>query len=95
MVSDTLQARKSVSKVSENGFPLYFQQNKMLITAKDLLISDCLTTDTVEDSTEVVTLVSDVENHASLDDTEQGDFTNGIRFHLHKKSTDKAQKTRF
>lgn len=67
----------------------------MLITAKDLRISDCLTTDTVEDRTEVAILALDAENHASLDDTEQGDFTNGIRFHLHKKSTDKAQKTRF
>lgn len=44
---------------------------------------------------EADTHVSDVENHVSLDDTEQGDFTNGIRFHLYQKSTDKAQKTCF
>lgn len=78
-----------------NGFPLYSQQNKILITAKDLRISDCLTTDTVEDRTKVAILASDAENHASLDDTEQGDFTNGIRLRLYQKSTDKAQKTRF
>ena len=58
------------------------------------LISSCLTTDTEVRDSDVDT-VGDTENvmvldvDASLEVTELGDITNGIRFNIHPKGTNK------
>lgn len=62
-----------------------------LNTTVDHLILSCHTIDTsldtVADTVEDTANDSDTDEKDSLVATEQGDFTNALRFHLHSKST--------
>ena len=58
------------------------------------LISSCLTTDTEVRDSDVDTVedtesVMDTDVDASLEVTELGDITNGIRFNIHSKGSNK------
>ena len=66
-----------------------------LNTTVDHLILSCHTIDTealdtVADTVEDIVNDSDMDANDSLVATEQGDFTNALRFHLHTKSTNKS-----